>query len=162
MIHSKSSPGLGFTLIEMLVVLAIVGLLAAMSLPLTDIAVQRDREQQLKRALWTIRDAIDDYKKARELGVFPAEAGNSFYPPTLDSLTQLRADLRPQAQGRALRFLREVPRDPFADPSLPAAQTWRLRSFFSEASDPKPGTDVYDIHSSSDGKALNGTLLKDW
>ncbi len=149
-------------MVEMLVVLAIVGLLAAMSLPLTDIVVQRDREQQLKRSLWLIRDAIDDYKKARELGAFPAESGTSLYPPSLTSLTQLRADARPLSQGRSIRFLREVPRDPFAEPSLPAAETWRLRSFMSEASDPKPGTDVYDVHSSSPGKALDGTLLKDW
>lgn len=157
-----SSTSGGFTLVEMLVVLAVVGLLASMSLPLADIVVQRDREQQLRRSLWLIRDAIDEYKKARELGAFPAEPGTSLYPPSLGALTLLRADARPQAQGRSLRFLREVPRDPFADPSLPSTETWRLRSFLSEASDPKPGADVYDVHSSSNNKALDGTLLKDW
>jgi general secretion pathway protein G len=161
-IRKPTIPSKGFTLIEMLVVLAMLGVLAVLSLPMVDIVVQRDREQQLRRALWVLRDAIDDYKLARESGALPRAAGVSLYPPTLQALTQLHTDARPQAQGRPLRFLRDIPRDPFADAKLAAADTWVLRSFLSEASNPKPGADVYDVHSSSNGKALDGTWLKDW
>lgn len=160
--HTPARTSTGFTLVEMLVVLAMMGILAALAWPVVDIVVQRDREQQLRRALWTLRDAIDDYKRARESGAVPLAPGESPYPPTLQALTQLYVDARPQAPSRNLRFLRAVPRDPFADAKLPAADTWVLRSFLSEASDPKPGADVYDVHSSSKAKALDGTLLKDW
>lgn len=161
-ICQRKSRSKGFTLIEMLVVLAVLGVLAVMSLPVIDIVAQRDREQQLRRAVWTIRDAIDDYKRARESGALPREAGASLYPPSLQTLTQLHTDARLQAQGRSIRFLREIPRDPFADTKLPAADTWVIRSFLSEANNPKPGVDVYDIQSSSTSKALDGSLLKDW
>lgn len=152
----------GFTLVEMLVVLAMLGILAVLVKPVVEIVAQREREQQLRRALWTLRDAIDEYKRARETGALPLTAGESLYPPSLQALTQLHVDARPQASARQIRFLRAVPRDPFADGALPAESGWALRSFISEANDPKPGADVYDVHSKSQGRALDGTLLKDW
>jgi general secretion pathway protein G len=61
-----------------------------------------------------------------------------------------------------LYFLRQVPRDPFADPAVPAEKTWRLRSYASPPDKPVPGEDVFDVHSSSDGQALDGSSYAKW
>lgn len=165
-IQTTAKAAAGFTLVEMLVVLAMLGILAVLVKPVVEIVAQREREQQLRRALWTLRDAIDEYKRAHETGALPLVPGESLYPPTLQALTKLYQDARPQtqapAQARQIRFLRAVPRDPFADSKLSPESSWALRAFLSEASDPKPGVDVYDVHSTSQGRALDGSLLKDW
>lgn len=151
----------GYTLIELLIVLAVLALLASMALPLAEVTAHREKERELKQALWTIRDAIDAYKRAKEQGAFFG-GGTSPYPASLEALTQAVDDARADHRGEQLRFLRRVPRDPFADPDLPAQRTWGLRSFQSEAERPKPGDDVYDVHSMSDRVGLNGIALRQW
>lgn len=152
----------GFTIIELLVVLSVTAILATMAMPLARIAVQREREQELKLALREIRAAIDAYQIVRAGGAPGVMEGVSLCPPSLTALTQLTADIRPGANGQMIRFLRRVPRDPFADPSIAAEQSWGLRSYLSEANKPKPGADVYDVYSLSTQQALDGTWLKDW
>ncbi len=150
----------GFTLIELLVVMAVMGVLTALIMPLAELTVQRDRERELKQALWQIRDAIDAYHRAASAGAVVVAPGDSTYPPSLLALTQGVSD--PRQPGRLQFFLRRVPRDPFADPSLPAEATWALRSYLSPPDKPQPGPDVYDVASRSPRMGLNGVALKDW
>ena len=152
----------GYTLVELLVVLAMLGVMCGMAMPMAEMTVQREKERELKRGLWELRDAIDSYRRARESGAITAAPGTSLYPPTLDALTRAWPDARPDRQGQVLRLLRQVPRDPFADAALPAAQTWGLRSYLSEADKPQPGNDVYDVHSASMRVGLNGVPLRQW
>ncbi len=150
----------GYTLVELLAVMAVLGILAAAALPMAEIAVQRDRERELKHALWEIRDAIDAYRRATDAGGIAGKPGETGYPESLESLVSGLAD--PKVAGRTHRFLRRIPRDPFAVASVPAAQTWALRSYQSSAERPRPGADVYDVASRSERIGLNGIALKEW
>jgi len=156
----------GYSLVELLAVLAILGVLAAMAMPLAQISAERSREAELKRALWEIRDALDAWHEAQLAGAIAPPPGANpngpAYPPTLHALTLLQPDLRPAHRGESLRFLRRVPADPFADPTLDPEQGWGLRSYASEATKPAPGTEVYDVHSRAPGLALNGVPLSQW
>jgi general secretion pathway protein G len=151
----------GFTIIELLVVMAILGVLAAAVLPLGEMLITSRKERELRESLWEIRTAIDDYKRAVDAGAVQADQATG-YPPTLKALVEGVPDVRPNAQGGRLYFLRRIPRDPFADPSLPAEKTWLLRSYASPPDKPAPGADVYDVRSSSTGQALDGSLYASW
>src|SRR5688572_11303774 len=113
----------GFTLIEMLVAVAIVALLASIALPLSEVAAQRNKEQELRRSLREVREAIDNYKRAADEGRIARASDASGYPASLAILVDGVSDVRNPA-GAKVYFLRRIPRDPFArDPNLDAAQT---------------------------------------
>jgi len=153
---------LGYTLIELLVVLGVLALLATMAVPLAEMTAQREKERELRRALWEIRDALDAYRHARTEGALAGDSGGALYPPTLQTLLVAQPDARVDHRGQIVRFLRRIPRDPFADPALPAEQTWGLRSYLSEADAPKAGADVYDVYSKAATLGLNGVPLSRW
>lgn len=159
MCNGRSRAG-GYTLIELLVVLLILGTLSGLALPLAQVSAQRERERELKAALWAIREAIDAYKRTGDALATQRNPLRSGYPANLQALVDGLPD--PERPGQLRRFLRDVPRDPFADPALPAESTWRLRSYASPADDPQPGEDIYDVHSGSDLSALNGSALRSW
>ena len=151
-------PTRGFTLVEMLAVLAVLAILAMGVLPLAQLAQQRQKEQALQHALWEIREALDTFKRAADQGLLSQGVAPSGYPVSLEVLIQAQRD----TQGRWQRFLRQVPRDPFADEGLSAAQGWALRSYASEDNAPRPGGDVYDVHSRSPVVGSNGVPVAQW
>lgn len=152
----------GFTLVELLVTLAVLAVLATLVVPVAQIHAQRRQEAELRLALRDIRQAIDAYKRAVDEGRIARSAGASGYPPKLGTLVDGVPDQRSPG-GARLVFLRRVPRDPFhTDPSTPAADTWRLRSYASEADDPQTGDDVYDVSTRSQRIGLNGVPLNEW
>ncbi|GAA0837028.1 type II secretion system protein [Cupriavidus pauculus] len=152
----------GFTLIEMLVTLAILAALASVALPLQHMVVQRDREEQLTRALWQIRDALDAYKKAAEDGKIDRAVGDSGYPPNLDVLVEGVLDKTSPSKAN-LYFLRRILRDPMCNcPSKSDGQTWGKRSYASSAESPSEGDDVYDVYSLSEEEGLNGIPYRRW
>lgn len=151
----------GFTLIEMVVVVLIVGILASAAMPLATLAKRRAQESELREALRTIRQALDAHKRAWDEGRIEKKADASGYPPALDVLVQGVPDAASPA-GKRIYFLRRLPRDPTADPGLPAASTWGLRSYASPPDAPSAGADVFDVHSRSSGVGLNGMPYRQW
>jgi len=152
----------GFTLIELVITVAIVALLASVALPVTDLAVQRTREQELRRTLRQIRDAIDAYKQASDEGRVKKSVGDSGYPKKLEELAEGVEDQKSPKKDK-IYFLRRIPRDPLAtDPTLSAAGTWGKRSYASPPDDPREGDDVFDVFSRAQGKGINGLPYREW
>ena len=152
----------GFTLIELVVVIAIMGIVASIVIPFVHASEQRHREQQLRASLRMIRTAIDAYKAASDSGHIAVPDGGSGYPPTLRILVTGVRDQRAPGHGM-LVFLRSIPRDPMAEKSTANDDdTWGKRSYASEADHPQPGNDVYDVYSLSLRKAMSGMPYQRW
>ena len=152
----------GFTIIELVITVAILGLLASVALPLAELAVQRNKEHELRQALRQIRTAIDAYKQAVDEGRVARAADATGYPPSLALLADGVPDARDPGK-RPIYFLRRVPRDPFYDgPATRGADTWGLRSYDSPPDNPRSGKDVFDVHSTSPASGINGVPYREW
>jgi general secretion pathway protein G len=155
---------LGFTLVELMVTAAILALLASGAMAFADLAIQRGKEVELRAALRQIRSALDAYKQAADSQQIARAADESGYPHTLDELVA-GVPRAGDALGRRIYFLRRLPRDPMASAAmagLPDAATWGLRAYDSPADDPQPGRDVYDLHSLSGARGLDGRPYRTW
>ena len=144
----------GSTLLELIVAATILSILTLMALPLARITIQREKEKQLRKALWEMRDAIDNYKMAGERGAFQTKVDSYGYPPDLETLVK-----GVEAQGgKKMRFLRSIPIDP-----MTRGQEWGLRSMQDDPdSDSWGGQNVFDVFTKSQGTGLDGTQYKDW
>lgn len=152
----------GFTLVELVITVAIVGLLASAAIPLASMAVRREKESDLRVALRQIRGAIDAYKQAADQGRVKTELGSTGYPPNLQVLVDGVEDALSPSKA-TIYFLRRLPRDPlFPDGSIPAAETWGLRSYSSPPDSPQAGDDVFDVYPLEAGKGLNGVEYREW
>lgn len=151
----------GFSLIELMVSLALIALFATLALPMHELTVRRGQETELRDSLRQIRDALDAYRQAGEEGRIPREVGASGYPRALDQLVVGVRDVRNPAAA-PIHFLRRIPRDPFADPGIKAQDSWGLRSYLSSHDQPRRGDDVYDVYSLSPDTGINGVPYRQW
>lgn len=158
----QAAPRSGFTYIELMVAVAIMGVLALSVVPLSDWLRQRSQESQLRDALRQIRTAIDAYRKAAEDNSITRPQGASPYPRSLAELAR-GVPAAGAESGAKVFFLRRIPRDPFfPDPRVPAELTWGLRSSDSPPDRPAPGKDVFDVYSLSPRQAIDGSYYRTW
>jgi general secretion pathway protein G len=144
----------GFTLAELVMVVALIAVLATMALPVAKFTVKRQKEAELHLALRQIRTAIDEYKRMSDQGMIPLTIGGEGYPENLEVLVE---GVEIVGQETKMRFLRRIPIDPMT------GDDWVLRSY---QDDPDAtswgGENVYDVRTGSDGVAIDGTKYADW
>jgi general secretion pathway protein G len=143
----------GFTLIELIVATSILLILTSLAIPLARVSIKREKERELRRALWDMRDAIDRYKDTVDRGGIQPKIGSDGYPPDLDTLVK-----GVDVGGKKMRFLRKIPIDPMTN-----STEWGMRSEQDDPdSDSFTGDDVFDVYTKSLGAGLDGTKYKDW
>jgi general secretion pathway protein G len=143
----------GFTLIELIVATTIMVILTGLAVPMARVAIKREKEHELRRDLWQLRDAIDRYKDAADRGAFQIKVGSEGYPPDLDTLVN-----GVDVGGKKVRFLRKIPPDP-----MTGTTEWGLRAMQDDpTSDSWNGQNVFDVFTKSQGSGLDDTPYKDW
>lgn len=150
----------GYTFVELIVVTTILLILASAVQPLARVTLQRSREAELRRSLRDMREAIDAFKDAVDTNIIPAtelRPGSEGYPPDLETLVK-GVSVANDASGRKIKFLRRIPVDP-----MTRSDEWGLRSYQDKPDATRwGGQNVYDVHTTSDGMALDGTRYRDW
>jgi general secretion pathway protein G len=124
----------GFTLIELMIVMAIIVILAGIATAMYVNSLQRSKEAVLKEDLFRMRDAIDQYY-----------ADKNKYPATLDALV-------------SEKYLRTVPVDPITNSS----DTWQTTMAEPQPGNALTDTGIFDVKSGADATALDGSRYADW
>ena len=150
----------GVTYLELIATATIVMILASAVLPMGRVAVKRQREIELRRALREIRTGIDRYRLAVEqgqIGGTEVKLGSEGCPEELDKLVKGVTRVGASAD-RKLKFLRRIPVDP-----MTGTAEWGLRCYQDEPDSTSwCGDNVYDVYSKSTAKALDGTTYNTW
>ena len=149
----------GFTYIELIIATMILAILSAAIIPAAQIMTKRTKEIELRRSLRTIRTAIDEYKRAVDLGLIGGsnvEIDSEGYPKELEVLVEGVEQIG--SPGKKLRFLRRVPNDPMVK-----SDDWGMRSYQDTYDSRFWGRqNVYDVYSKSNAIAIDGTKYSDW
>ena len=149
--RSRSTRGL--TLVELIVAVTILLILTGAAIPMARVKIQRERERQLRLALWEMRDAIDRYKDAADRGAFQVKVGSEGYPPDLQTLVD-----GVDVGGKKVRFLRRIPVDP-----MTGNTDWGLHSMQDDPDSTSWGGDnVFDVYTKAQGEGLDGTKYSEW
>ena len=124
----------GFTLMEIMIVMALIVILAGVGLSFYGNSVTRSKEAVLKEDLFRMRDAIDQYY-----------ADKTKYPAGLEDLV---------SEG----YIREVPRDPMTK----SKDTWQTTPAEPDPNNPASSVGIFNVHSGSDATGLDGTRYSEW
>ena len=142
----------GVTLVELIIVCAILSILAMAALPVVKFEVRRNKERELRADLWEMRAAIDAYKDAADKGGIQTKADSFNYPPDLQTLVD-----GVTAGTQNVRFLRFIPIDP-----MTGKADWGTRAMQDDPDSDGSGDNVFDVHSKSDATAIDGTKYSTW
>ena len=143
-------------MVELAVVATMILILTAMIVPITRFQITRQKENELKAALRTMREAIDEYKRMSDSGLIQVALDTEGYPKTLESLVK-GVDVVGQIKKKK-RFMRKIPVDP-----MTGKDEWGFRSYQDDPDSRSWGRqNVYDVYSLSDGTGLDKTKYKDW
>jgi general secretion pathway protein G len=152
----RSRGARGYTLVELVLVCAVLGILTAIAFPTVRYAHQRGKEIELRAALRQLRGAIDEHKRWSDAGLIEIELGTDGYPAELEELTE---EIEVVGQvDKTIRFLRRIPVDP-----MTGEAEWGLRSYQDDPDESSwGGENVFDVHSLSTRKALDGSEYSTW
>ncbi len=147
------APEAGLTLVELIICITIISILACAALPVARLQVKRQKERELRRDLWEMRDAIDKYKDVADAGGIQIKVDSMGYPPDLQTMVD-GVDVK----DKKLRFLRAIPTDPMTN-----STDWGLRSNQDDTDSTTWGSqNVFDVYTKSDDTALDGTKYNTW
>jgi general secretion pathway protein G len=150
----------GYSFVELLVVTTIILILASAVQPLARVAIQRQKESELRHVLREMRDAIDKFKDSADAQMIPStelKPNSEGYPPDLETLVD-GVSVANDATGRKLKFLRRIPKDP-----MTGSDEWGMRSYQDKPDATRwGGQNVYDVYSLSEGTGLDGSKYRDW
>jgi general secretion pathway protein G len=132
--NTRTGRAAGFTLVELLIVISLISILAAMGLVQYRNSVTSTKESVLRTDLFRMRDAIDQYY---------ADKGK--YPSALDSLV---------SEG----YMRKIPEDPITKSS----DSWTTVPAEPDPNNPSAEPGVYDVKSGAQGTALDGSSYTEW